>query len=343
MSDHLAAGFSHPLVVLVGAALASVTIVATVRRAGLARAWLDVPNERSSHRRPTPTAGGIGIVVPFLLALAFLPPVLPARAIGLCVAAIAAVAAIGLVDDLVGLGAAPRLAVHVVGGLAIAGSAGAAVTGASGWAAGATVAGWTFVVVASINVVNFMDGIDGLIGTTALVFGLFCAFAIGPGDPLAGSSLALAGASLGFLIFNRPPASIFMGDVGSGALGAALIVLGLLTIAARGWSILHAFVPLAPLVLDEVLTMARRLARGENVLRAHRSHVYQVLVASGWSHGRVTAMYGAASALLGVAALSAPNRTPAAFLLGGGLIASVAVGLEVLRRRARALAPRPRA
>jgi len=320
-----------------------VTIVAAVRWVGRARAWLDVPNERSSHRRPTPTAGGIGIVVPFLVALALLPQALPAPAMGVCIAAIAAVAAVGLVDDLVRLRAAPRLAVHVVAGLAIAGSAGTAVTGASGWATGAAVAGWTFVVVASINVVNFMDGIDGLIGTTAVVFGLFCAVAIGPGDPLAGGALALAGASLGFLILNRPPASVFMGDVGSGALGAAFIVLGILTIAARGWSIFHAFLPLAPLVLDETLTMAGRLARGENVLRAHRSHVYQALVAAGWSHGRVTAMYGAASALLGVAALSVPHRTPAAFLLGGGLIAGVAAGLVALRRRALALPPRPRA
>lgn len=343
MSDRVAAGLGNPLVVLVGATLASVTIVGTVRWVGRARGWLDVPNERSSHRRPTPTAGGIGIVVPFLLALALLPQALPARAIAVCVAALAAVAAIGLVDDLVGLGAAPRLAVHALAGLAIAGSAGTAVTDASGWAVGAAVAGWMFATVASINVVNFMDGIDGLIGTTALVFGLFCAIAIGPGDPLAGGALALAGASLGFLVLNRPPATIFMGDVGSGALGAAFIVLGLLTIAARGWSAFHAFLPLAPLVLDEMLTMAGRLARGENVFRAHRSHVYQVLVAAGWSHGRVTAMYGSASALLGVAALSAPHPTPAAFLLGGGLIAGVAVGLVVLRRRALALAPRPRA
>jgi Fuc2NAc and GlcNAc transferase len=323
-----------PIVAFAGAALAGAALVAMMRRIARRRAWLDIPSARSSHSRPTPTAGGIGMVLPFLLTLALLPQALPAGMLLTCVAAIAAVAAVGLMDDLVGLEPAPRLAIHVVAGLAIAGSAGAAVSGASGWAAAAAVAGWAFVVVGSINVVNFMDGIDGLIGTTALVYSLFAAFAIGPDDPFAGGALVLAGAALGFLAFNRPPASIFMGDVGSGALGAAFIVLGLLTIEARGWSIFHAFLPLAPLVLDEILTLARRLVRGENVLRAHRSHVYQLLVAAGWSHGRVTAMYGAASAILGAAALGAPEPSPLFFVLAAALVAAATAGLVLLRRHA---------
>lgn len=322
------------MVAFVGSAAASAAIVAAVRRIAWERAWLDVPTPRSSHERPTPTAGGIGVVVPIVLALALLPQALPAGTVAVCAAAVMAAAAVGLADDLMGLAAESRFVVHVLAGLAIGLTAGASVTAWTGWAAALAIAGWTLGAAASINVVNFMDGIDGLIGTTALVFGLFSAVAIGVPHPDASAALVLAGASLGFLLFNRPPASIFLGDVGSGGIGAGFVVLGLLTLAARDWSLIHAFLPLAPLVLDEGITMAGRIARGERLTEAHRSHVYQILAGAGWGHGRVTLLYGSVSALLAAVALSLPARSPTFGVIAGGAVLVTAGGLMLLRRNA---------
>jgi UDP-N-acetylmuramyl pentapeptide phosphotransferase/UDP-N-acetylglucosamine-1-phosphate transferase len=157
-------------------------------------------------------------------------------------------------------------------------------------------------IVGLCNAYNFMDGIDGIAAAQAIVAGAGWAW-LGwrGGDAMTALAGALiAGASLGFLFFNWPPAKVFMGDAGAAFLGftfAALTVLALtqsLERAAAGALFVW------PFLFDTTFTLVRRLVRGENVLRAHRSHLYQRLVARGWSHARVTMLY-AALAALGVA------------------------------------------
>jgi Fuc2NAc and GlcNAc transferase len=148
------------------------------------------------------------------------------------------------------------------------------------------------IIVSAINVFNFMDGIDGLAGIEAV----FLASAGALLNALAGGEfgttaamLALAAASAGFLVWNWPPASIFLGDVGSGFLGATLSVLALSAsdssakIPLEVWGILAGV-----FLVDATFTLVRRMARGDPWLQPHRLHGYQHLARRLKSHSRVT-------------------------------------------------------
>ncbi len=325
MLARLLAVIPHGLV----AAVASALIVRGVRAYAHRLQWLDMPTARSSHVLPTPRGGGLGFVVPILAYLAFSPlgGLQPTAAWG-AVVALGAVALVGWIDDRRGLAAGLRIFVHAAAGIMLAWIA-LRLGADPGFSAILTIPTavaaiwWVFWSVSAINVINFMDGIDGLIGLEAVVFCGFAAVALAasPGDamdpaPYAWTGLAVvaAGAVMGFLVYNWPPASIFMGDVGSGALGGLFVLLGIGSIYVREWTVVHAFLPLAPLVIDEVLTMLRRLSRGERPWVAHRSHVYQRLVQAGWSHRRVAFLYGLLS-LPGAAIALALGGAQATFIL----------------------------
>jgi Fuc2NAc and GlcNAc transferase len=144
-----------------------------------------------------------------------------------------------------------------------------------------------------INIFNFMDGIDGLAASQALVMLLGAAFlALASGTPLNAPMIwwmfAIAAASLGLLVLNWPPASIFMGDAGSTYLGFMLVYLAYATIAA-GWLNLAQWLILSALfVTDATITLLRRATRGEPVFEAHRLHAYQHLSRRWQSHRAVT-------------------------------------------------------
>ena len=175
------------------------------------------------------------------------------------------------------------------------------------------------------NIYNFMDGIDGLAGSQGLLIGmLLFGIALGHGSSdLVLLSGAVAGGSLGFLIFNRPPASIMMGDTGAGFLGFLLAAAAL--IAERdGMSSLTVPVLLGPFLFDASYTLVRRLLRRENIFRAHRSHLYQRLVRQGTSPARVDLLFVAALLPCGLSACLLNRGRPAgaglafgAFLLSG--------------------------
>jgi len=268
---------------------------------------LDIPNERSSHTRPIPRGGGLVIVLGFYLGLALWLSIggsLSARAWGWLIGALL-VATVSFIDDLHSLPAAPRLAAHAIGAgfLTIVGvqdrelPIALALPLAFLWIALVT------------NVYNFMDGIDGLAASQAVIAGTALMLAGGVvNNPVVqiGSGL-LAGASAGFLVHNLPPARLFMGDVGSTFLGfnfAALALLGNLGVGGGRLPIEFGIVILAPFLFDSVVTLARRIARGERWYAAHRTHYYQRMVIRGLSHGQVTALYAAWGVLAGVAALA---------------------------------------
>ena len=285
---------------------ASYAGVEWVRRLALRRGVLDVPVGRSSHRVPTPRGGGVVIVAAALLAPFIAGGVAPGRltaAMAAWLAGGAAIALSGWMDDVRSLSSRTRLVVQLVAAVVLIAAAGC-------WSelalplAGRVPLGWAGCVLALLwivgmtNAYNFMDGIDGIAAGQAVVAGIAWAI-IGShgrdaGISAIGAAIALSGA--GFLLHNRPPARIFMGDVGSGFLGFTLASLPLL-LAAGGLEVDRGRLPVVaaamvwPFLFDATFTFIRRLARGENVFDGHRSHLYQRLVISGASHGQVAALY----------------------------------------------------
>lgn len=186
-------------------------------------------------------------------------------------------------------------------------------------------------VTAVINFTNFMDGLDGLVaGCMAVAFGA-AALQFVASWPL----WALVGSLLGFLIWNWTPAKVFMGDVGSTFLGA---VFAGVVLHAHSWSeALGLLLVATPLLGDACLCVLRRLLAGQPIWQAHRLHLFQRMHQAGWSQGRVTGLYVAATALLALALLLAGWRAvlPIAFLelvLGVWLDRRVALPFSVASR-----------
>ncbi|AGI25234.1 MraY family glycosyltransferase [Pseudomonas sp. MT3] len=267
-----------------------------VRRYALARSIMDIPNARSSHRIPTPRGGGVAIVAGFLgcLALAAVLGVVEVRSLVALLPAGAWVAAIGFLDDHRHIPARWRLLGHFlgagwllywVGGLPVLSVPwGMLDLGLPGDLLALVFLVWL------LNLYNFMDGIDGIASLEAI--GVCLAGALCYGLAGAGSNawlpLILATATAGFLVWNFPPARIFMGDAGSGFLG---VVLGGMALQA-GWvssSLLWSWlILLGVFVVDASYTLLHRLIRGERVYEAHRSHAYQRASRQYGSHLRVS-------------------------------------------------------
>ncbi len=235
---------------------------------------LDLPNHRSLHHQPVPRIGGLGLLAGFVAALAMAPEGAPPAAVLL---GLSLLAVVSLIDDLSGLPAAWRLLAQIVAvGLALHGL-------------GAPLSHWWWLLpfgVWCVNLYNFMDGADGLAGGMAVSgFGALGAAAWMWGDGRAALPYwSLSAAALGFLAWNRPPARIFLGDVGSTSLGYLAFALSAQGIG-RGWFM--PWLPLiafAPFLLDSSATLLRRLLRGERFWEPHRQHLYQRIVARGGSH-----------------------------------------------------------
>jgi UDP-N-acetylmuramyl pentapeptide phosphotransferase/UDP-N-acetylglucosamine-1-phosphate transferase len=145
--------------------------------------------------------------------------------------------------------------------------------------------------VSSINLVNFMDGINGLVASQVAVFAISIALFPQAGSPVVFYAIALAGACIGFLPWNFPRARIFLGDVGSGGLGYLVPLLALLVMRELGVDIVRAHLPLLPLYGDATWTILRRWRNGERLTTAHRSHLYQRLANGGLGHTVVTTIY----------------------------------------------------
>jgi len=260
------------------------------------RHFLDIPNERSSHSRPTPTGGGLAIVtafVCFLLGLGLVSEAIGAEAFILAFAG-AVLAAVGYIDDHRHISARWRLLVHFGVGLVLLLSLdnlpGLSVLDwhwQSGWILSVM---YLVALVWLLNLFNFMDGIDGAAGVEAVT--CLCGAALLMG--LSGDKqwaivlLALSFSVLGFLVFNWPPAKIFMGDAGSGFLGLMLGALALITSATEVINLWCWLILLAVFISDSTITLFRRAFRGQRVYEAHRSHAYQILSRRWQSHRRVT-------------------------------------------------------
>lgn len=255
----------------------------------------DMPTARSSHFRPTPKGGGVGMVVAFSAAsmitgqpiLLWLP--------------VTALAAGSLVNDLRDLSAGLRLALQfMAAGLTLAWAWSNGWTAWSGWFLLPAVV-W---MVAMANCYNFMDGINGMAGLTGIVafFLLGLYNGNGPGLPII-LVLVVLGALMGFLPCNLPRARIFMGDVGSIFLGFLYALAVCLTVGS--WTdFLVCLAFLFPFLADETVTAAERIRRRESLLKAHRRHLYQFLANElRIAHWRVSLAYALIQLALGLAAM----------------------------------------
>ena len=288
------------------------------------RRWfLDHPNPRSLHATPVPRTGGLGVVPGLAVG------VLIAGGDVLLVALTLALMLLSLLDDWKHLPASWRLLGHLGAGGAFVLTYFPAVD----WTVFALL---TLAVAWMINLYNFMDGADGLAGgMTVIGFGAYAAAGALAGDAsFALTSLCVAAAATAFLIFNFPPARIFMGDSGSIPLGFLAVALGLLGWRNGLWPLWFPLVIFAPFVVDASVTLVRRALRGERFWQAHRSHYYQRLVLTGWSHRRLAlAEYGLM--LISAAAALLALRQPApvqALIFAALIVAYVLAGLTVDRR-----------
>ncbi len=296
---------------------------------------LDIPNDRSSHSQPTPRGGGLGFIIAFAsltiltsILSSYFPKIFPSNVLQITTpqsvfslllpiwAILTPLAIIGILDDKHNLPARIRYLVQLA-------AAGIALFcfgpfpqpwltsfGLPGQIIASTLT--LIAITALINFYNFMDGLDGLVaGVTAVQLGFFALYLHQPVWWL------LVAALLGFLWWNWSPAKIFMGDVGSTVLGGA-IAISLLNAhnPAPAWTALTITLPLTA---DAIYTIICRLIRRENIFNAHRSHLYQRLQQSGWTHSQVASTY------IGVTVVIA-----ASILLWGRVGAGLSLALVVV-------------
>ncbi len=282
-------------------------------------AVIDTPGRRSSHTIPTPRGGGLPIVIGLVASVAL---VRGAAAVPVG-AAICFFGALGFVDDLRGLTAIRRLVLQCAGSAGIAAllitplhlplAALAALT--------LVTAVW---VMGFVNAFNFMDGVNGISAAHALIGGVaYACFGQWRQDPfLVAMGLAVAVGALAFLPWNAVRARVFLGDVGSYALGAALAVLAV-TALIHGLPAEAAVAPLALYLADTAWTLQRRVRAGERWTEAHRTHTYQRWCDVGWTHPEVTLVTSATTVL--VTLLGAVSLTGNAALRVGCDLAGLAV------------------
>ncbi len=273
---------------LLAAAIVSAALILLLRPM-LARYALARPNARSLHIEPTPQGGGIAVVAATIIvvtvASAFMPEMFGHHLQLIVVfGAALALAAVGVTDDVRPMEALPRLVFQAaaVGAVIAALPADLRVVPLIPW--------WLerFLILIGgvwfVNLVNFMDGIDWM--TVAEVVPVTAALALfgatGALPPAASFvALALCGAMIGFAPFNRPVARLFLGDVGSLPIGLLLCWL-LIQLAGKGHLAAAMLLPLYYLA-DTGITLIVRLAKGEEIMQAHRSHFYQRAVVRGLS------------------------------------------------------------
>lgn len=259
-------------------------------------AILDIPNERSSHKTPTPRGGGIAIVFTFCTFILWLTwqGLIDLHLMYALIGGGFTIAAVGYYDDIHSLSARWRILLH-----------GLAAYWALYWLDGFPIfqLGNTIIslnwigsllaligIVWCINFYNFMDGIDGLAGSE----GIFVSLASGAAlwlvstYHLAAVMWILAAAIAGFTVWNWQPAKIFLGDVGSGFLGYVFAVLGIFTIKNTALPITFWWIILAVFICDATFTLLHRVCQGKRWYEAHREHTYQYFVLSGMQHKHVT-------------------------------------------------------
>ena len=273
---------------------------------------MDLPGYRSSHRRPTPKGGGIGIVVAFTFVSIFntVPVTLWVPAVIISV--------IGLVDDRIELSKFKRLLIQVTCALVVLWGANP-LAGPTAFPSFLSITIGTIFIVGTANFFNFMDGINGIAGISASVgFGLLAIYGVlqGAPAPFILIDLCMVAACIGFLPFNLPRAKVFMGDTGSVFLGFLFAAIAWQSnVTFLGVIICAAFFFL--IYADAATTFGIRIVEGDQILVAHRRHLYQVLVNElGIAHWKVSLGYGIVQVLIGIVVIVLQNIGMTALVAG---------------------------
>ena len=309
----------------------------------LVRYALARPNARSSHRAVTPQGGGIAVIGAVIFALICAIVLFPSllavsRPLTALLAATIGLAILGVTDDIRPLEVTPRILLQ---GLAVAITVAALpaelrIVHTLPW--------WlerTLLVVGGlwfVNLVNFMDGIDWMtvaeVVPVAFGLSLFGLMGALPRDATL-VAMALGGAIVGFAPFNRPVARLFLGDVGSLPIG--LLMAWLLVLLAAGGHLAAALLLPLYYLADATITLLRRLANGESVVQAHRSHFYQRAMDNGFGVyqivGCVFATNIALVALAAVTLLTASSILHTTMLAGGVILVGVLLWVFARARR----------
>ncbi|MGB3336738.1 MAG: glycosyltransferase family 4 protein [Devosia sp.] len=258
---------------------------------------LQVPNRRSSHKKPTSSGGGAGIALAgSLCLLPWLAGAAPALTWVVVVSALGGV--VGLLDDRLDVPARYRIVIHFV----LVGILSHSALNLPFSPDLIALATWALVLLLGvwwINLFNFMDGIDGIAASEAVFILGAAAFLIGFGEAeglLLPLSIGIA-ASVGFLLWNWPPARVFMGDAGSNYLAFFILGLAFISLAAGAMTPAVWVILTATFVADATITLLRRMLKGERWLTAHREHTYQRLSRRWNGHLRVTLLYAAVNLL----------------------------------------------
>ena len=309
------------LVIFSGSAVLAALLTLIIRRSALHKQLLDIPNDRSLHSVPTPRGGGAAIVLVFIAAIIALmaSDYIETKNAMILIGCGAIVALTGFLDDRQLLShARSRLAMHFVAAvIAVSALGGLPTLPVFGTDVSLGIFGGilaTVYLVWLLNLFNFMDGIDGISGAEVVSVCGATAFLIHRtthDNNLTSLPLALAAATLGFLVFNWPPAKIFMGDVGSGFVGFIIGVFSLIaadSVGSLGWVWV---ILLGVFIVDATVTLIGRLVRKQKPHVAHRSHAFQHLALRFGSHKPVT---------IGVVAINILWLLPIAFAVTEGRI-----------------------
>jgi UDP-N-acetylmuramyl pentapeptide phosphotransferase/UDP-N-acetylglucosamine-1-phosphate transferase len=286
MSDSWVLAGQLALIAAVAGAVSYGLIV--ILGASFARYALAQPNARSSHKQPTPQGGGIAVIGAAIVVigggLLAGMDVNDIYRLGTVFCAVILLALVGAADDVRPLGAAPRLVLQIAAAILVIATVPFELRIVQ-WLPFWLERGFLLLgMVWFINLVNFMDGIDwmSVAEIVPLTAGLTILGLMGelPRDATAVAA-GLLGAVLGFAPFNRPVARLFLGDVGSLPIGLLLAWM-LVLLAAKGHLAAAILMPLYYLA-DATITLLRRLANGEPVTQAHRTHFYQRAMDSGFN------------------------------------------------------------
>jgi UDP-GlcNAc:undecaprenyl-phosphate/decaprenyl-phosphate GlcNAc-1-phosphate transferase len=335
------------LVIAVIAAAVALALTAAARRAALAAGFVDKPGERKIHDREVACAGGFALAATLAFVLGALalfegawdliPPSSedPAAAtLAVVVAGALGALLLGFIDDLYQLSAWTKLAVQVA--LAIGTVAGGvritAFIGDGLLMQTATVC-WIVLITNSFNLLDNMDGLCA--GTVAIAAALLALVAFGGGQAVLGVSLAaLSGACLGFLKFNRAPATIFLGDTGSLFCGYLMACATVLVTYYRGGEPSHLAIGIPLLILaiplyDTASVMAIRLKERRPLLRGDTSHFSHRLVDLGMTRRQAVATIHLACLAIGLPAtvLGQLSETRGLLIIGQGLLVLTLVAL----------------
>ena len=329
--------------VMVAGFAAAVGFTPITRRLAFHFGVLDQPGARKVHQRPTPLLGGLAIYGALMLALVFFSPPFYLVEFGAILAGTTWLVLVGFVDDRRGMQPWVKMAGQLVAGAVLVGAG----IHVRIFASDVLNVGLTlFWIVGITNAMNFQDNMDGLAaGITAVAALFFFVMAVREELSLVSSlAAALAGASIGFLIYNFNPASTFMGDMGSMVLGFLLSVLAIkldFRVPADR-QVITWMVPVVVLgvpIFDTTLVVFTRLLEGRSPMQGGKDHTSHRLVGLGLSPRAAVLTLYMISALLGLMAIalstaSVAEGTRIGVALGAvALVAFVFLEITYIRRK----------